>query len=142
MPQLYPLALPRDPTAAALPQRTADILVIGLGSNDFGSDFAKGERWANQAALSADFAPALADFARARVQENPGARLVLLAFGEYGAELTDAYRAASDQLAAAGIVTRTVVLPKPRRNACLWHPSQADHAAIAKLLSDALLAPD
>lgn len=142
MPRLYPLALPRDPEALALPQRPADILAIGLGSNDFGSDFAKGEPWADKAALSADFGPALADFARARMQENPGARLVLLAFGEYGAELTDAYRAASARLAAAGLASKTVVLPEPRRNACLWHPSQSDHQAMAKLLSEALLAPD
>lgn len=142
MRQLYPLALPRDPAAPALPQRRADVLVIGLGSNDFGSDFAKGEPWADKAALSADFGPALADFAKARLLENPGARLVLLAFGEYGAELTDAYRTASDRLAAQGLGAELVVLPEPRRNACLWHPSQADHDAIAQALLQVLKAPD
>lgn len=142
MPQLYPLALPRDPAAPALPQRPADILVIGLGSNDFGSDFAQGERWADRAALSADFGPALAEFARARLRENPGARLVLLAFGEYGAPLTDAYDAASDLLAADGVDSQTVVLREPGRDACLWHPSQADHDAIAQALLQVLKAPD
>ncbi|WP_062560732.1 SGNH/GDSL hydrolase family protein [Paracoccus aminovorans] len=141
MPQIYPLALPRDPAAPTLPQRSADILVIALGSNDFGSDFAKGERW-DKATLAADFGPALADFARARLAENPGARLVLLAFGEYGHELTDAYRTASDLLAADGLAAEVVVLREPRRNACLWHPSQADHDAIAKVLSQVLKTPD
>ena len=121
---------------------SADILVIGLGSNDFGSDFAAGEPWSDKAALSAAFGPALARFAKARMDENAGARLVLLAFGEYGPDLTQAYQTASDMLRAGGIASDLVVLDKPQRNACAWHPSAADHTRIAQVLISVLKAPD
>ncbi len=142
MERLYPLALPGDAEATALPQRQADIVVIALGSNVFGSSLAPGERWSDPSQLRRDFAPALADFAAARMQENPGAQIVLLAFGEYGPELVEAHRSASDLLTAGGIANRLVVLGDPKRNACLWHPSAADHAMIARTLIQALTAPD
>ena len=135
MRQLYPLALPSRPEAAALPGQRADILVIGIGSNDFGSDIGKDEPWPDQAALSRDFGPALTDFARARLAENPGAQLLLLAFGEYGDKLTAPYQQAADTLTAEGFATDLVILPKLERTACLWHPSLADHALIAETLT-------
>ncbi|WP_323032806.1 lipase [Paracoccus sp. (in: a-proteobacteria)] len=138
MDQLYPLALPGDPAAPAIPQRKADILVIGLGSNVFGSELAPGERWRDKAQLRHDFGPALADFAAARMQENPGALLVLLAFGEYGPELIEAHRTASELLTARGFGNRLLILPNPKRNACLWHPSASDHKMIAQALIDEL----
>ncbi|RCW88779.1 SGNH/GDSL hydrolase family protein [Paracoccus lutimaris] len=135
MRQLYPLALPSQPEAARLPGRKADLLVIGLGSNDFGSGFATGEPWQDKAALSRDFGPALAEFARARLAENPDAQLILLAFGEYGEELIAPYRQTAEALAADGVGVKLVVLPDLQRSACLWHPSMADHAMIAKTLA-------
>lgn len=142
MDRLYPLALPGDAAATALPQRQADIIVIGLGSNVFGSELAPGERWTDKSQLRRDFGPALADFGTARAQENPGALMVLLAFGEYGPELVEAHRSASDLLTARGIANRLVILGEPRRNACLWHPSAADHAMIAETLIEVLNAED
>jgi len=138
MGQLYPLALPADPQAPALPQRPADIIVIGLGSNVFGSPLDPQERWTDNSDLARDFGPALADFARARAQENPGALVVLLGFGEYGPELVEAHHRAAALLDERGIANRLVVLDKPQRNACLWHPSASDHAMIAEALLAAL----
>ena len=136
---LYPLALPSDPAAARLPEQRADLLVIGLGSNDFGSDIAAGEPWPDAARLSQDFGPALIRFAQARLDEHPGAALILLAFGEYGDDLVRPYREAAGALAAKGD-TRVglVVLPDLQRTACLWHPSLQDHAMIAEKLDKAI----
>lgn len=134
----YPLALPSDPHAARLPQRQADIVVTGLGSNDFGSDFIAGEAWADQAQLSRDFGPALTEFLRARVRENPGALQVLLAFGEYGDPLVTPYEQAFAAIKADGSRATLVVLPKLDRRACLWHPSADDHRLIAERLIAAI----
>ncbi|MDF3854287.1 lipase [Paracoccus sp. P2] len=142
MDRLYPLALPGQPDAAPLPERKADMVVIGLGSNVFGSELAPGERWSDKGQLRHEFGPALADFAAARAQENPGATLALLAFGEYGPELVEAHRTASKLLDRRGLANRLVVLGDPRRNACLWHPSAEDHAMIAQALVVALKGPD
>ncbi|SIQ49550.1 hypothetical protein SAMN05421641_108132 [Paracoccus thiocyanatus] len=141
MERLYSLALPGDPDAPALPQRRADIVVIALGSNVFGSDLDPGEGWGDKAELGGDFGPALADFAAARLGDNPGATMVLLAFGEYGPELVQAHRRASDLLSARGMANLLLVLDDPRRDACLWHLSARDHAAIAERLVAALGQP-
>ena len=136
---LYPLALPSDPAAPRLPEQRADLLVIGLGSNDFGSDMAAGEPWPDHARLSQDFGPALSAFARQRLDEHPGAALILLAFGEYGDDLIRPYREAALNLATGGkVAVGLVVLPELQRSACLWHPSLQDHALIARELDRAI----
>lgn len=134
----YAQALPSDPTATRLPQRGADIVVTALGSNDFGSEFAATEPWQDNQALSPDFEAALIAFLNDRARENPDALQVLLAFGEYGPELTGPYEAAARALAAKGVRTALVTLPKLQRTACQWHPSAQDHAMIADRLIAAI----
>jgi len=144
MKRLYPLALPGEAAALSptptptptppLPRRRADLVVLALGGNDFGSPLAPGEIWADRRQLRRDFGPALAGFAADRMRENPDAQLILLAFGEYGPELTGAYRDASRLLTAGGIGAHLVVLGRLRRTACLWHPSAGDHEMIARTL--------
>lgn len=134
----YVMALPSEPAAARLPQPEADIVVTGLGSNDFGSDFAAGEPWQDQQALSRDFGPKLTAFLRDRVRENPGALQVLLAFGEYGDPLLVPYREAAAALRADGTRVALVELPKLERTACFWHPSANDHALIADAIVAAI----
>lgn len=141
MPQLYPHPLPSQRAIPELPHQAANVIVIALGSNDFGSPLPPGEAWSNKAELAADFAPALVRLAQQALARSPSARLVLLAFGEYGPELIEAHEVAARDLRATGVPVQVVKLGKLRRNACLWHPSLADHQAIARQLL-AALAPD
>lgn len=136
----YAMALPGDPGATRLPDRPADVVVTALGSNDFGSDFAKDEPWQDKRQLSDDFARTLLSFLRDRVRENPDALQVLLAFGEYGDELVDPYKAAESALRAEGVRTVLVTLPELRRDACSWHPSQKDHKMITDRVAAAISA--
>ena len=106
------------------PHKQDEVYVVMTGRGRFVAD-----------GVSRDFGPALTDFARARLAENPGAQLLLLAFGEYGDKLTAPYRQAADTLTAEGFATDLVILPKLERTACLWHPSLADHALIAETLT-------
>ncbi|MDS9468293.1 lipase [Paracoccus sp. MBLB3053] len=134
----YGLALPSNPSATWLSDRVADIIVVGLGSNDFGSDFAPGEVWQDQDRLSTDFEPILISFLRDRLRENPGALMVLLAFGEYGTPLVRPYEAAEKALHEDGANVVLVTLPDLDRSACLWHPSAEDHQAIADRIVSAI----
>lgn len=138
MQEVYSLALPSDPTAASLAQQRADMLVIALGSNDFGSSIAADEPWQDHTQVSAAFGPALTDFVHARLAENPGTALIFLAFGEYGGNLIDPYRQTAETLRAEGHPAMLLVLPDLQRSACLWHPSLADHAMIAESLEKAV----
>ncbi|WP_347266587.1 lipase [Paracoccus sp. (in: a-proteobacteria)] len=129
---LYPLALPSDPETPALPEARADLLVIALGSNVFGTELADQDRLRGKGELRRDFGLALTDFAARRARENPGATVVLLAFGEYGADLVASHQAAAEALTRQGIANRLIVLGKPGRHACLWHPTLQDHRMIAE----------
>lgn len=140
LPALYPRALPDGPDAAADPP--ADAVVIALGSNDIAVPLAAGEPWADPAALHSAMAEGLADFALAIRAAQPEAFVLMLAFGEYGAPVTDAARAAAAAVSAAGGRADVLVLPRLSRRGCHWHPSARDHRRIADLLVARLSQPD
>lgn len=144
MATLYSRALAEDPGATASAAGPApQVMVVALGSNDFATPLHAGEAWADPAALQADFAAALLAFLRDRRTEAPDALLILLVFGEYGADLVAAYQNAFDTLQAEGARAALVILPELQRSACHWHPSLADHDLIAARLAEAIAArPD
>lgn len=133
LPHIYPRAIAEDASGAPPAERTPDILVIGIGANDFGSAFSKGERWQDNASLRPDFQRDLETFTKARMTQFPSALIVLLAFGEFGDDLVGPYRATFAAL-KMGHDMELLVLPKLDRKGCHWHPSPRDHAMIAGLL--------
>lgn len=128
---LQGLALPGDPKAPLAPEPTADVIVIGLGSNDLIEPLTEAEWPGGLVGLRTDLARGIEDLARARLARSPGARVVLLAFGEYGPNLIEPYQQAQAALPGAELL----VLPKLARRACDWHPTTKDHAMIAAQLS-------
>lgn len=142
MPDQYPRALPNDGASVSTTEPTPDIVVVGLGSNDFGSPLQSGEPWRDRQALRQDFQTALIAFLRARHASHPAALVVLLAFGEYGEDLVGAHRAAEEALKLEGARVVLIVLPKLDRRGCHWHPSPRDHALIADKLTAAISAAE
>lgn len=138
MRDVYALAVPALPAIPPAPEVPADIIVIALGSNDFSEPPGGAEDRAARDRLREDFAAGLLDFMRARRAEAASARIVLLAFGEYGRDLVDAHRQARDAFAAAGDRAELLVLPELARTGCHWHPSLNDHQIIAGMLTELL----
>lgn len=130
----YPAGLPLYPDRPRAPEQPADAIVIAIGSNDFGGA-------EDPAQVGARLSTALLDFMRARRAEAPGARIVLLTFGEYGSNLVGAHQRARDAFIAGGDRADLIVLPELARTGCHWHPSLNDHQLMAGRLVD-LLAPD
>jgi hypothetical protein len=112
------------------------IVVVALGANDFEGDLAATDPWADRAAMVPDFAAALEDFAAARA--GAGGRVILVAFGEYGAELVAAHELALLGLRERGHSAALVVVPGMDRRACDWHLGLEDQAAVADLLVAAI----
>lgn len=131
MRDIYPAAVPALPDAAQAPESPADIIVIALGSNDFADNPDLPEGPAARQALRAEFASGLLGFMRARRADAPNARIVLLAFGEYGRDLVAAHHEARDAFEAGGDSADLLVLPELARTGCHWHPSLNDHQVIA-----------
>lgn len=136
----YPLDQPATDALPAQTETPADLIILALGSNDFSTPLAKGESWNGMPDLEFDAATGLAELAATAQLRNPGAALLLLAFGEYGDSLMEAHRQAMAQIKPATPDARLIVLPELERTACHWHPSLADHRKIADHVLEAIAA--
>jgi len=142
LPAAYARLLPGDAASsidADDPAWSPQLVVIGLGTNDFSTPVGAGERWKDAAALSAAFESRYVEFARSLHRRHPSASILLLASdaGEGAAER--AIRRVRAILAADGVPVGAVfALGRLALDACNWHPSRADQAAIAQRLAVAI----
>lgn len=139
LPQAYPYALLDGGT----PDRTTgwhpDIVVIGLGTNDFSTPLKPGERWPTRAALHADYEDTYAAFVNGLRRRHPRALIVVwatdMADGEIAAEarrVVDRLRTSGDRRAAFAVVEGLGF------GGCHAHPDQADDRRIADALARAI----
>ena len=140
MPTAYDRLLPADDLAAADdPAWSPQLIVIGLGTNDFSTPVGAGEPWRDAAALSAAFEWRYVEFARALHHRHPCARMLLLASDAGDGAAERAIRRVQPRLAGEGIAVGEVLALGPLAlDACNWHPSRADQAAIAQRLEPAV----
>lgn len=133
---LWDRALPSDPKSkgdgAIGP---VWLSVVALGDNDFSVPLAVDEAWPDQDALVEDFTRSFDQFLRQLLQADPQHPVLVLAFADAGVAAHPAMEMVVRNLAASGQPVSLVHLPKLDRNGCHWHPSQADHMAIAGLLA-------
>lgn len=130
----HAVALPGDPAAPLAPEPPAAVIVIGLGSNDLIKPLTDAEWPGGLPGMRIALAKGIEDLARERLARSPGARLVLLAFGEYGPDLVEPFQQAQHALPRAELL----ILPELTRKACDWHPTPEDHATIAAQLNQLL----
>nr|WP_246848210.1 SGNH/GDSL hydrolase family protein [Sphingomonas beigongshangi] len=135
VPQAYPFALfdgrSVNPTAGWHPQ----VVVIGLGTNDFSTALKPGERWPTRDALHLDYERTYLAFVQGLRRRLPDAFILLwatdLADGEIAREagrVVDALQRAGDRR------TAFVRVPGLRFAACHAHPDLADDRNIAATL--------
>ena len=130
---IYPRQIPSEPTP--VDDRASgwrpQLIVIGLGNNDFSMPVKPGEPWADAEALRIDYRQSYVRFVRQLLQRDPQAHVVLMAAANY----------APDVEAVASTLNRD----DPQRvrvlhygglelTGCDWHPSAGDHQALAASL--------
>lgn len=136
LPVLYSRLIPGQaaPTVDPAEPWRPDLIVIGLGTNDFSTPVAAGEAWADEAALHADYRQAYAGFIRDLARRQPQARFLLIAGDSFAADV--------EQVASV-VDAETPGLATPVRitgmdlGACDWHPSIADQKMMADRLEAA-----
>jgi len=116
-----------EPRAGWKPQ----VIVVGLGTNDFSTPLKAGERWADKAALRADYRRRYVEFVSELMRRDPQARVVLMASAEFandvGAVATELNKAAPGRIRPMRFEGLDLL-------GCDWHPSLKDH----RLLADGL----
>ncbi|KQV56712.1 MULTISPECIES: SGNH/GDSL hydrolase family protein [unclassified Caulobacter] len=131
LPVLFPRLIPgqAEPRVAANDPWKPDIVVIGLGTNDFSTPLHAGEAWADEAALRKDYRDSYVGFIQGLKASRPGARIFLIAGDTFADDVA--------QVAGRGGAT-AVRITNMDRGACHWHPSVADQRMMADRLEAAI----
>jgi lysophospholipase L1-like esterase len=135
LPIIYDRAIPGEPATAAADGWRPQLIVITLGANDFSTPLQAGERWADDAALRADYRARYVAFVRMLRARQPRARFLLVAHDSFATEMEQV--AATLDGDGRGSVA-TLHYGALERTGCDWHPSLADHRALADLVLAAI----
>ncbi|MDR6627089.1 SGNH/GDSL hydrolase family protein [Caulobacter segnis] len=132
LPALFPRLIPgqAEPRIAANDPWKPEIVVIGLGTNDFSTSLRAGEAWADEAALRKDYREAYVAFVEGLKASRPGARFFLIQGDTFVDDVAEvAARAGATAVRITGM----------ERTACHSHPSAADQKMMADRLEAAIL---
>lgn len=135
MPMLYPRAVFDDPSPAVQPDWHPQIMVIGIGGNDFSTDLHPDEPWKTRADLVADYEKTFVKFVRDRRAQNPDAFILIDAPPVSDKEYHGAVTAVVEALKASGETKiDELTLPDLQRTGCNGHPNVRDDQQVADLL--------
>lgn len=133
LPALYPRLIPgqAEPRIDPADPWKPDLIVIGLGTNDFSTPLKPGEAWRSEADLRADYRDSYVDFVAGLARRDPQARFLLIA----GDTFADDVQQVAGRLKGLATAVRVTGL---ERTACHSHPSAADERMMADLLEKAV----
>jgi lysophospholipase L1-like esterase len=132
LPRRYARAIPGEEAAEAPSGWQPDWVVINLGSNDFSTPLHAGEAWKDAAALHAHYRASYARFVRMLLAKYPKARLLLMRYEAFDADVEAVVAAVADPRVA------TAKFGPFENTGCDWHPSLKDHRDLAEALATRL----
>jgi lysophospholipase L1-like esterase len=134
LPALYPYILFDKTTEYQDDSWKPQVIVIGLGGNDFSTPVKPGEKWKDDAALKADYEASFVAFVKTLRARNPQAFFLLTKYE--GPVVAEEVEKVAAQLKAAG-ETRidTIGLDGFTLNGCDWHLDSNDHKRISEQLT-------
>lgn len=139
LPVLYRYALFDKSAGAPEDGWVPDVIVIGLGTNDFSTELHAGEAWATRDALRTDFAKSYAGFIAMLHGKYPAAHFILMASDLANHEIANGATAAADLAKAQGVSDIEVILfTGLDYQACHAHPSLKDDLQLTRMLTDRL----
>jgi lysophospholipase L1-like esterase len=131
---LYPYAL-NDKGALYQSDWSPNIIVIGLGGNDFATPLNPNEKWETRKALQDNYVKSYKDFILSLRKAHPKAHFILLSYAAVGDELEGQIARVIKELKQKGVRDIGMVTVKPvELSACHWHPSETDHKNSAEVL--------
>jgi lysophospholipase L1-like esterase len=135
LPVAYPLTLPDQTERYHDSHWQPRIIVIALGTNDFSTPLNPREKWKSRDDLHADYEATYIRFIERLRAHNPGAFIILWATDLAEREIQVEANKVVEQMQAKGDA-RIAFVPVDALalEGCHWHPSVADHDAIAEKL--------
>ncbi len=138
LPLLYQYSL--FDKSAGVPQDgwVPDVIVIGLGTNDFSTPLHAGEAWPTREALHADFVKSYVEFVKSLHEKYPAAPVILMASDHAQNEIADGTTATAEALRSQGEDVGVIIFAGLDYSACHGHPSLKDDALLTKMLTERL----
>ncbi len=132
MPMLYDRAIFDDPAPANQPDWHPEVIVIGIGGNDFSTPVRPDEPWHDAATLRADYVKTYTAFVKTIRARNPDAFIILAT----PPEREEGYTGGTDDVFAAMKATGDtkidrITLPELDKIGCNGHPSTRADAKVA-----------
>jgi lysophospholipase L1-like esterase len=139
LPEAYPQSLLGGSPADHEPLWRPQVVIVGLGTNDFSTALRTGERWPDRGALHADFGVAYARFLHELRARNPKSLIVVWATdGADGEIAREVGRVVAILRGAGDARIRFAEVRGLTLSACNSHPTVTDDQRIAISLSEAI----
>lgn len=137
LPQAYPFALFDKRETYNDPAWRPQLIVVGLGGNDFSTPLHAGEKWKSRDELRSDYETSYLEFLKRLRGRNPSAFFILLSLDNSRGEIESEVSRVAQLWRSSG-ETRVAFLPLygTTMTGCHWHPSTADDALMAKAIGD------
>lgn len=111
------------------------VIVIGLGTNDFSTKLNGSERWKTREELQQDYVNKYTQFVKALHTNNPKAQFILMASDQTEGEIAKQVGKVVANLKADGLKKiDSIVFTGLDYKGCHWHPSTKDDALLADLI--------
>ena len=111
------------------------VIVIGLGTNDFSTKLNDGERWKTRAELQQDYINKYTHFVKSLHNKNPKAQFILMASDKMEGELATQLGKVVTTLKADGMKNlESIIFTGLDFEGCHWHPSTQDDELLADLI--------
>jgi len=135
LPSAYPYVLFDQKRAYSDPKWRPQLIVIGLGINDFSTALNRAEKWSTRAELRRDFEFEYVRFVKALRARNPRAFILLWIADTGNAEIVSEVASVAKRLRRSGEKRLGfVAIGGLALNACNYHPSVSDDEIIAERL--------
>ena len=135
LPVAYPFALFDRAARYESKAWTPQVIVVALGTNDFSTPLNANEKWKSRDELHADYEATYLKFVEDLRARNRNAFIVLWATDMAAHEIAqEAAKVAAGLQAKGDARVAFVPIEGLELTGCNWHPSLADHAAVADRL--------
>jgi lysophospholipase L1-like esterase len=112
------------------------VIVIGLGTNDFSTKLTDVERWKTREALQQDYINRYAHFVTSLHIRNPKAHFILMASDSMEGEIANQLPKVVDRAKASGVKKiDSIIFSGLDYQGCHWHPSKKDDELLAGLIT-------
>jgi lysophospholipase L1-like esterase len=141
LPQAYPFVLFDKREAYNDPAWRPQLIVVGLGTNDFSTPLHSGEKWKSREELRADYEATYLQFLKRLRSRNPTAFFILWSLDNSRGEIESEVSKVAQLWRSSG-ESRVAFVPLfgTAMTGCHWHPSTADDALMAKTIGDIIVA--